>query len=139
MGKKNTDASDAVENVPDAVEPEPLTPSVSAAAPDGAPSAAPALAPDFDPGRMLGIVGLILAIPLNVVGLIISIIAAQKSKKAGFSNTPAMVGIVIGISATMLVIVGLILAASGLSIAGACDGLSPGIHKMDDGKTVSCY
>lgn len=65
--------------------------------------AAPATPADF-PGKTLGIVGLVLAIFMNVVGLIISIIARNQSKAAGFPNTPAKAGIIVGIITTILAI-----------------------------------
>lgn len=49
-----------------------------------------------DPGRTLGIVGLVLAIFFNIIGLIVSIIAWNRSKKAGYSNGFAVAGIVVG-------------------------------------------
>jgi hypothetical protein len=48
------------------------------------------------PGKTLGIVGLILAIIIPLVGLIISIIASSQSKKAGYSNGIAKAGIIVG-------------------------------------------
>ena len=48
------------------------------------------------PGKTLGVVGLIVAIFFNLIGLIISAIALNQSKKAGYKNTPALVGIIIG-------------------------------------------
>ncbi|QCQ18018.1 MULTISPECIES: hypothetical protein [Microbacterium] len=54
-------------------------------------------APGVDyPGKTLGVVGLVVAIFFNVIGLIISAIAFNQSKKAGYKNTPALVGIIIG-------------------------------------------
>ena len=43
-----------------------------------------------------GIVGLILAIFCSLVGLIVSIIAFNKSKAAGFKNNIALAGIIVG-------------------------------------------
>lgn len=48
------------------------------------------------PGKTLGVVGLIVAIFANLIGMIISIIAFNQSKKAGYKNTPALAGIIIG-------------------------------------------
>lgn len=48
------------------------------------------------PGKTLGIVGLIVAIFANVIGLIISAIALSQSKKAGYKNTPALAGVIVG-------------------------------------------
>ncbi|MBN9140446.1 MAG: hypothetical protein J0H23_06430 [Micrococcales bacterium] len=50
------------------------------------------------PGKTLGIVGLILAIVAGgVIGLIVSAIALNQSKQAGFQNTPAKIGVILGI------------------------------------------
>jgi len=50
------------------------------------------------PGKTLGIVGLILAIVAGgVIGLIVSAIALNQSKQAGFQNTPAKIGGILGI------------------------------------------
>ncbi|MET1006190.1 MAG: DUF4190 domain-containing protein [Propionibacteriaceae bacterium] len=58
-----------------------------------------------DPGRTLGIVGLVLAIVASLIGLIISIVAYRKSKAAGFKNGVALAGIIIGCITTVLSIV----------------------------------
>lgn len=62
---------------------------------------------DF-PGKTLGIVGLVLAIVANVIGLIISAIALNQSKKAGYKNTPALAGVIVGAILTALSIIGII-------------------------------
>jgi hypothetical protein len=64
------------------------------------------------PGRMLGVIGLIVAIVANPVGLIISAIAFSQSKKAGYQNTPAQFGIIIG---GILFIMTIALVAIGLA------------------------
>ncbi len=56
------------------------------------PAAAPAV-----PGKTLGIVGLVLAFLFPLLGLILSIVAANQSKAAGVPNTPAKVGIILSI------------------------------------------
>ena len=48
------------------------------------------------PGKTLGIVGLIVAIFASLIGLIISAIALNQSKKAGYKNTPALAGVIVG-------------------------------------------
>ena len=66
----------------------------------------------MDPGRTLGIVGIVLgAIGLccgvsAIAGLIVSIIGYNKSKNAGYKNTLALVGIIV--SAVMIVGGGLV-------------------------------
>ena len=62
--------------------------------------------PAQDPGRTMGIVGLVLAIFCSLVGMVVSIIAFNKSKQAGFKNNIALAGIVVG---AVLFVVGLIL------------------------------
>jgi hypothetical protein len=52
-----------------------------------------------DPGNTLGIVGLILAIIpcTSTIGLVLSIVAFIISRRAGFQNSKALAGIIIGI------------------------------------------
>jgi len=72
-------------------------------------SSSPVAAPagtDF-PGKTLGIVGLVLAIFFNLIGLIISAVALNQSKQAGYKNTPALAGIIIG---AVLLVLGIIIA-----------------------------
>ncbi|WDG18773.1 hypothetical protein [Microbacterium sp. Clip185] len=77
-------------------------------------------APGVDyPGKTLGVVGLVVAIFFNVIGLIISAIAFNQSKKAGYKNTPALVGIIIG---AVLFALGLIVTI--LAIAGGIAAVS---------------
>ncbi len=58
-----------------------------------------------DPGKTMGIVGLVLAIFCSLIGLIVSIIAYNKSKKAGFKNNIALAGIIVGIVSIVLAFV----------------------------------
>lgn len=65
--------------------------------PVSAPAAAP-LTPipgQDDPGKVLGIIGIILAFFVSIVGLVISIISRKRSINAGFSGTLGTVGIVL--------------------------------------------
>jgi hypothetical protein len=78
----------------------------------------PVANPSTYPGKTLGIVGLIVSFFFSLIGLIISIIAFNQSKAAGFKNTPAKVGIILGIVFLVLGIIAAI-AIPGL-IAGAC-------------------
>lgn len=71
------------------------------------------------PGKTLGIVGLILAIFFNVIGMIVSIVAYLQSKKAGYSNGFAVAGIVVGAILLLLVGVGsLLFISNGLAFIG---------------------
>ncbi len=58
-----------------------------------------------DPGRTMGIVGLILAIFCNLIGLVVSIIAYNRSKNAGYKNNIALAGIIVG---AVLFVIGVI-------------------------------
>jgi tetratricopeptide (TPR) repeat protein len=62
-------------------------------------------APARDPGRILGIVGLVLAIFCGLIGVIISIVAYRLSARAGFKNKIALAGIIVGAIVLVLYIV----------------------------------
>jgi uncharacterized membrane protein len=80
----------------------------------------PAPGQDY-PGKTLGIVGLVLAIFFNLIGLIVSAVALNQSKKAGFKNTPALVGVIVG---AVLLVIGIILSITffGLIVAAINSG-----------------
>jgi hypothetical protein len=80
-------------------------------APYGQPGyAAPYGAPAEDPGKTLGIIGLVLCFVVSIAGLIVSIIAKKKSEAAGFTNnTPAKVGVILGWIFTILGLIGIII------------------------------
>ena len=63
-------------------------------------------APADFPGKTLGIVGLVLAILIPLVGLIVSIIAQNQSKAAGYPNKPAKIGVIVAI---ILMVLGLLI------------------------------
>lgn len=65
----------------------------------------PAQTPADYPGKTLGIVGLILAIVTPLIGLIVSLIAQSQSKKAGYPNSLAKWGVIIGAILTVLGII----------------------------------
>ncbi|MBF4570704.1 hypothetical protein ITJ57_18205 [Plantibacter sp. VKM Ac-2880] len=69
-----------------------------------------ALPADY-PGKTLGLVGLILAIVVPLVGLIISLVAKNQSKAAGYPNQLAKIGVIIGAILLVLGIIGSILYA----------------------------
>lgn len=69
-------------------------------------------APATDPGKNLGIAGLIVSIAgllvwviAPIVGIILSIVGLVKSKSAGFRNLPAVWGIIVGAVLLVLTIV----------------------------------
>ena len=74
-------------------------------APPGGKPYGPPAGPPVDPGRTMGIVGLVLAIFCSLIGMIVSIIAFNKSKQAGFKNNIAFAGIIVG---AVLFVIGLI-------------------------------
>jgi len=95
-------------------------------------------APAVDPGRTLGIAGLVLSIFTSAVGLVLSIIAFRKSKRAGFKNTAALAGIVIGAITTLGVLTATVAGVvAATSLAGTCADLGPGQHVVN-GVTYTC-
>lgn len=78
-------------------------------APQYQPGQQPAALPADYPGKTLGLVGLILAIVVPLVGLILSIVAQNQSKAAGYPNQLAKIGVIIGAILLVLGIIGSIL------------------------------
>ena len=94
--------------------------------------------PAVDPARTLGVVGLVLSFVAGVVGLVLSAVAYRRSKRAGFRNVPALVGIIVGVLSTVAVVVALVVggvAAKGL--VDTCRDLGPGTHTVN-GVTYTC-
>jgi hypothetical protein len=90
------------------------------------------------PGKTLGIVGLIVAFPANLIGLILSIVAFTQSKKAGYKNTPALIGIIVGsVLLVGSIIVGIILIVVFANLIGTCVDLGAGTHDVN-GVTYTC-
>ena len=86
-------------------------------------------------GRGLGITALILAILLNIVGLILGIIALAISRKAGAKNGWAVAAIIVG-AVTFVVLGGATLI--GLTVVNSqCGDLGPGVHQWN-GLTLTC-
>ncbi|WP_146115181.1 DUF4190 domain-containing protein [Microbacterium sp. MYb66] len=135
---------------PPAGAPTPPPPSAAAPAWDTTPNAAPAAgypdsgAPAYaqpaatPPGRVLSIVGLVLAFLAAPVGLVISIVAAVKLGKAGQPKGLAIAGIVVGAIITIFWIIMLILAITVFAaLGGMCAELGPGVWQVD-GVTYTC-
>ena len=113
---------------------------MSAAQPYGQPQpyGAPSAPAATDPGRTLGIVGLVLSFVAAAVGLVVSIIAYRRSKKAGYKNGIALAGIVVGAVVTAIYVVGFTLGGIAIgSVAAKCAELGPGTHQVD-GTTYTC-
>ncbi len=89
--------------------------------------AASGAAPATYPGKTLGIVGLILSFVAAIVGLIVSAIALNQSKKAGFKNTPAKVGLILGIVFSVLwIIFWIFWGVAFFAIVSNCPEVAPG-------------
>lgn len=95
-------------------------------------------APPAAPGSGLAVAGLILAILLPLIGLIISIVAFVKLRKANAPRGVALAGIIIGAVLTLgwLLILGLGIVAL-VGVAGTCAELGPGVWQVD-GVTYTC-
>lgn len=98
--------------------------------------------PGRNPGKTLGIVGLVLAIPLALLGLIFSILGLRKSKKAGQGNVLAGIGIVLStlmilgsIAAAVFVIV---VVGPQIALAQACAEAGPGQYTDQNDNPVTC-
>lgn len=105
----------------------------------GSPSPQPPAAAPV-PGKTLGIVALILAFFVQIVGLILGIVALVQSRRAGVKNTPAVWAIVLS---SVFMVIGIIIAvvlatATAGALASACAELGPGIHELADGTTITC-
>ncbi|MCA5893313.1 DUF4190 domain-containing protein [Isoptericola sp. NEAU-Y5] len=93
-----------------------------------------------NPGKTLGIVGLVLGFlgPLSLVGLVLSIVGMVKSRKAGRSNGVALAGIIVSAlvllgTIVLSVVVGTLLG----HVVETCGDLGPGEHYVD-GVTYTC-
>lgn len=94
--------------------------------------------PAVDPARALGVVGLVLSFIVGAVGLVLSAVAFRTSRRAGFRNVPALVGMVVGSLGTIAVVIALVVggvAAKGL--VDTCQDLGPGSHTVN-GVTYTC-
>lgn len=96
-----------------------------------------------DPGKTLGIVGLVLAFLLAPAGLVVSIIGKVKSKKAGFKNGFATAGIIVSIALIVISIIAIVLVSVSLGAAvtelvEACAGVPTGETVEVEGVPVTC-
>jgi hypothetical protein len=93
-----------------------------------------------DPFRVFGIVGFILSLfaILNFAGLVVSIIALIRSKRAGFRNRFALAGVVIaGLGVLVSLIIVAIAAGALVDAAQTCARLGDGVHTIGNA-TYSC-
>uniref|UniRef100_UPI0024ACBBD9 hypothetical protein n=1 Tax=Microbacterium oxydans TaxID=82380 RepID=UPI0024ACBBD9 len=90
------------------------------------------------PGRVLSIVGLVLAFLAAPIGLILSIVAAVKLGKTGQPKGLAIAGIIVGAILTILGIIGIILFVTVFAaIFGTCAELGTGVWEVN-GVTYTC-
>lgn len=91
-----------------------------------------------DPGKTLSVVALILAFLFSIAGLICGIIANNKSKAAGHSNTLAKVAIGISIFNMVVgLIIGGLIAVGMMAMVNKCQELGPGVH-VNGATTIRC-
>lgn len=92
-----------------------------------------------DPGKVMGILSIVFPfVFLGLVGLILGIIGLNKSKKAGFKNTPAVIGIVLSVLAIIgSIILGVVLFIALQHVLQVCQELGPGTH-VRGGVTYTC-
>ncbi|MDQ7877438.1 hypothetical protein Q9R08_05550 [Microbacterium sp. QXD-8] len=93
-----------------------------------------------DPFRVFGIVGFVLSLfaILNFAGLVISIIALVRSRRAGFRNRFALAGVVVAGLGVLLTLVIVAVAGGALvDAAQTCARLGDGVHTIGNA-TYSC-
>jgi hypothetical protein len=127
-----------------------------AAGPAGTPGAPVSAPPGTDyPGKTLGVVALvagivsyfILPIVAGIAAIIMGAIARKQSKQAGYKNTMALVGLILGIVnivvyaiVTIIIIVAVIAAVSASGIRNpieVCNEYGSGVWEID-GVTYTC-
>ncbi|QAY73025.1 DUF4190 domain-containing protein [Agromyces protaetiae] len=133
------DTAEPVSAAPVPAAPDALTPPTVPTPPTGAPAAAPSppLIPfTKDRGKVLGIVGLVLAFcgPGAVVGLVLSIVALVQSRNPKWHNGFALAGVIVS-SIVLLVVAAIIVAA--IPAMQTCAELGDGVHVVGD-VTYTC-
>jgi hypothetical protein len=94
---------------------------------------------DADPGRVLGIIGLVLAFVVSIAGIVVSAIALQESRRAGHSNGFAMAGLILSIVFTVIgLAVAVIAVFAVIATLQQCAALGPGMHQLGNGLTFTC-
>lgn len=92
---------------------------------------------DF-PGRRLGVVGLVLALTVSVVGIVVSVVALITSARARRRNVPAVAGVIFGALGTLVFLAALwFIVQFFAGNIGPCAELGPGTH-TDGLATYEC-
>ncbi|MFT4156488.1 MAG: DUF4190 domain-containing protein [Microbacterium sp.] len=113
----------------------PATPGYAAPA---APAAPAYVAPENVPGKGLAIAGLILAFVAPLIGLILSLVARSKLRKAGAPTGLATAGFWLGLVFTIIgAIVLFSFIALFANIFAMCAELGPGVWEIN-GTTYTC-
>ena len=100
--------------------------------------AVPAEAARPAPSRGLAIAGLILAVVAPLIGLIVSLVAASKLRRAGAPKGLAVAGIVVGAALTVIgIVVGVLVGVTFSNLLALCAELGPGVWDVD-GVTYTC-
>lgn len=82
------------------------------------------------PGKKLGLLGLLLACTVSVVGLIVSCVALVISLRHGSRNPAAIGGIIIGILGTAVLVAGVFYFVGVLDgNVGVCADREPGVYE----------
>ncbi|MNW53422.1 hypothetical protein D3C74_309830 [compost metagenome] len=82
---------------------------------------------------MLSIIGC-----TSLIGLILSIVALNKSKKAGYKNGIALAGVIVGaVLLVVSIVVGIVLGLGAAELIEKCAELGAGTHYVD-GVTYTC-
>jgi len=123
----------------------PVTPPVPPAPAAGPAVPAPPRASDtyaqpaaVNPGRTLGIVGLILAFFVSPAGIIVSAIGLSKSRKSGNKNGLALAGLILSIVFFIIaIVVTALLVGAAVEVLNQCAGLGGGVQQIN-GVTVTC-
>ncbi|WP_348789860.1 DUF4190 domain-containing protein [Leifsonia sp. NPDC080035] len=90
-------------------------------------------APPSRPGRVLGIVGFVLSFvfPLDIAGLVLSIIAMVQSRRAGQKNGFALAGIIIAsVGILFCAAILALLIPPLIEVAQTCARLGTGVHEV---------
>lgn len=91
-----------------------------------------------NPGQGMAIAGLIVGFFAPIVGVVLCIIAMNKSKNSGQSNGLAIAGLILSIIFFVVqAIVGTIFLLGIIGLAQACSELGPGVHYID-GSRFTC-
>jgi len=106
---------------------------------DAAPAPAAPAAPAASDGKTLGIIALVAAFFISLLGIILGFIARGQSKRAGVKNTPATVAIVLGFIFLIISVIIIAVSVAGLgALASQCAEYGPGVHQLPNGVTLTC-